>query len=80
MWSVIISALSSIGAKFWKWIAGIAGAIAVLFYAYFSGRKSRQRQLENDNAETNKLMFEESTKAPKSKDDFLKKIRSKEGL
>ena len=75
--AIIWGIISSISSRAWKYIAGFFAAIGVVIWAYFSGRKSRQRQLEKDNANATKRMFEESTKSPKSKDDLIKRIREK---
>ena len=73
----LFSFIRLISDKLLKYIAGFFGVIGVVLWAYLSGRKSRQRQLEKDNANTNKGIFEESTKSPKSKDDLTKRIREK---
>ena len=73
----LLSIIRLISDKLLKYIAGFFGVIGVVLWAYLSGRKSRQRQLEKDNANTTKRIFEESTKSPKSKDDLIKRIREK---
>ena len=75
--AIIWGIISSISSRAWKYIAGFFAAVGVVLWAYLSGRKSRQRQLEKDNANATKRMFEESTKSPKSKDDLIKRIREK---
>jgi hypothetical protein len=73
----LLSIIRLISDKLLKYIAGFFGVMGVVLWAYLSGRKSRQRQLEKDNANATKRMFEESTKSPKSKDDLIKRIREK---
>ncbi|MBL8686754.1 MAG: hypothetical protein JNK86_04735, partial [Alphaproteobacteria bacterium] len=48
--AIIWGIISSISSRAWKYIAGFFAAIGIVIWAYFSGRKSRQRQLEKDNA------------------------------
>ncbi|MBL8686698.1 MAG: hypothetical protein JNK86_04450 [Alphaproteobacteria bacterium] len=73
----LFSFIRLISAKLLKYIAGFFGVMGVVLWAYLSGRKSRQRQWEKDNANATKRIFEESTKSPKSKDDLIKRIREK---
>lgn len=75
--AIIWGIISSISSRAWKYIAGFFAAIGVVIWAYFSGRKSRQRQLEKDNANATKRIFDESINAPKSKNDLIKRIREK---
>ena len=77
MWIILWTAVKAALGKFWKWIAGFFVAVGLFFYAFFKGRKSRERQLYLDNAEVNRRMYEESLKAPKSKDELVERIREK---
>lgn len=77
MWAAIWPFITSISGKAWKYIAGFFAAIGIVIWAYFSGRKSRQRQLYLDNAEVNRRMYEESLKGPKSKEELVERIRGK---
>ena len=77
MWAAIWPFITSISGKAWKYIAGFFAAIGIVIWAYFSGRKSRQRQLEKDNANVTNRMCEESTKSPKSKEELTDRLREK---
>ena len=74
---IIWGIISSISAKAWKYIAGFFIAVGLFFYAFFKGCRSRERQLYLDNAEVNRRMYEESLKAPKSKDELTERLREK---
>ena len=75
--AIIWGIISSISAKAWKYIAGFFIAVGLFFYAFFKGRRSRERQLEKDNANVTNRMFEESTKSPKSKDELTDRLRER---
>lgn len=75
--AIIWGIISSMSSRVWKYIAGFFAAIGIVIWAYFSGRKSRERQLEKDNANVTNRMFEESTKSPKSKDELTDRLREK---
>ncbi len=74
---MLFSFIRLIPAKLLKYIVGFFGVIGVVLWTYLSGRKSRQRQLEKDNANATKRIFDESINAPKSKNDLIKRIREK---
>jgi hypothetical protein len=81
MFPLIWAFLQNISLKVWKWIGIVAGLIATFFYIFTSGKRAARREIAEDNAKLIDQQFEESTKAPKSRDELVKRLEdeSKEG-
>jgi hypothetical protein len=75
MFPLIWAFLQNISLKVWKWIGIVAGLIATFFYIFTSGKRAARREIAEDNAKLIDQQFEESTHAPKSKEEEIKRIK-----
>lgn len=74
---IIWAFLQNVSLKVWKWIAGAAGVLLTVLYFFSAGKRSARRQVSENNAKLIDKQFEESTHAPKSKEEELERVRSK---
>ena len=77
MWAIAWAILQNASLRVWKWIGIVGGVLLACLYFFSSGKRAARRRIAEDNAKLIERQFEESMKAPKSKEETVQHLREK---
>jgi len=77
MWTIAWAFLQNASLRVWKWVGIVGGVLLACLYFFTSGKRAARRQVSENNAKLLERQFEESMKAPKSKEEVVERLREK---
>lgn len=77
MWAIAWAILQNVSLRVWKWVGIVGGVLVAVLYFFSAGKRAARRRIAEDNAKLIERQFEESMKAPKSKEETVQHLREK---